>query len=162
MIKITKLIVLIFTIFIFSQVIFAQIDSQSEVDKTSKAELIDELPKGANSEDRSAKIDYLIIQLQDNPNSKAAVVFYCGKECYYGEFEAHIRGIKKMKLEVRKFDSSRFVFIYGGYRTESSIQLWIVPSDAGLPLPESDIKFEDVKFKGKFKYKMIAYDCCGL
>jgi hypothetical protein len=142
------------------QCIFAQTDNESIVAETPKAELIDELAKGLNSESRSARIDYLLIHLQNNPDSKAAVVFYCGKECYYGEFEAHIRGIKIMKLDVRKFDSSRFVFIYGGYRNESSVEIWVVPTGAGLPLPKSDIKFEDVKFKGKFKYKMIAYDCC--
>ncbi|MGI8669386.1 MAG: hypothetical protein ACR2J3_05980 [Aridibacter sp.] len=142
------------------QCIFAQTDSESIVAETSKAELIDELPNGTTSEERSARIDNLLIHLQSDPNSKAAVVFYCGKECYYGEFEAHIRGIKLMKLDARKYDSSRFVFIYGGYRSESSVELWVVPSGAGLPLPKSDIKFEDVKFKGKFKYKMIAYDCC--
>jgi hypothetical protein len=144
------------------QSIFAQTDGKTKAASVPKAELIDELDKGLNSEDRSARIDNLLIKLQNDPNSKAAVVFYCGKECYYGEFEAHIRGIKIMKLDARKFDSSRFVFIYGGYRTESSVQLWVVPNGAGLPLPESDIKFEDVKFKGKYKYKMITYDCCGL
>lgn len=156
-----NLICLLILLFVFlSQSIFAQTDAEIFIVESPKAELVDELPKNANSEDRSARIDNLLVTLQNTPHSKAAVVFYCGKECFYGEFEAHIRGIKIMKLDARKFDSNRFVFIYGGYKRESSVQFWVVPEGGGLPLPESEIKFEDVKFKGKYKIKMIAYDCC--
>ena len=142
------------------QNVFAQTNNKTESQQKPEAKLFDELAKNLNSEERSARIDALLSELSNNPNSKAVVVFYCGKKCYYGEFEAHIRGIKKMKLDARNFDSSRFVFIQGGYRNESLIQLWVVPDGAGLPLPKSDIKFEDVKFKRKFKTKMIPYDCC--
>ncbi len=127
------------------------------------AKLFDEFLNTIGSEDRSARIDALLSELQNNPNSKTVVLFYCGKECYYGEFEAHIRGIK-LKLNFRGFDSSKFIFIYGGYRIKSEMQFWVVPKDGGLPLPESTIEFEDVKFKGTFKgkskLKFIPYDCC--
>ncbi len=161
-----KLLLLSLLVFAFSsQSTFAQNDEETEDVKTPspQAYLFDEFPETIQSEDRSARIDGVINELQNNPQSKVAIVFYCGKECLYGEFEAHIRGIK-MKLNNRGANSDKFVFIHGGYRKESLIRVWIVPKNADLPLPESTIKFEDVKFKetfkGKFKLKFIAYDCC--
>ncbi len=155
--------ILVFLLIFLIQGIFAQ-EKKDEVaaEKKPQALKFDQLPKGLNSEERSARIDYLISELQNYPNSKAAVLFYCGKTCFYGEFEAHIRGIVKMKLNPRKFDTNRFVFIHAGYSNESYIQLWIIPDGADLPLPEPTIKFEDVKFKGLFKWKIVSYDCCEI
>ncbi len=152
--------ILIFLIAIFCQLTLGQTENGMKSKDQPKARLYDEWSKHLNSEDRSARFDGLMNDVIAKPGSKAIIVFYCGKKCYYGKFEAHVRGIIKMKLDDWEIDRKRIVFIHGGYRKESMIRVWIVPNGAGLPLPEPTVKFEDVKFKGKYKHKMVAYDCC--
>lgn len=150
--------ILLLTLVIFFSTSF--LIGQETIAVKPKALLIDEFAKSLNSEERSARMDAILIELNNNPNSTAVFVFYCGKTCFYGEFEAHVRGLTKTKLKPRNFDISRFVFVNGGYQKESLVRFWIVPFGAGIPMPESTVKFEDVEFKGIFKPKMVLYECC--
>lgn len=156
----TCIFILIFFAVIACQSVFGQADSSTKLD--SRARLVDEFgSERTSSEDRSARFDMLFNEMDSDPLSKAAIVFFCGKECYYGQYEAHVRGMITMKIRDRFSDTNRFVFIHGGYINESRIQIWMVPDGADIPIPESTVKFEEVKFKGLYKHKTVAYDCCG-
>lgn len=152
---------LVFLVGIACQSAFGQMDSNANPDDRPAAQLLDEWSKSMGSEDRSARYDGFMNMVLADPGNKAVFVFYCGKECYYGEFEAHIRGIVTMKLDDWKIDRDRIVFIQGGYRDETVIRVWVVPQGADFPTPEPTVKFEDVKFKGVYKKTIEVYDCCG-
>lgn len=157
-----RLFLLAITLVFSTQTVLSQFVKTSKNKPAPIAELIDEFPGNSNSEDKSARTDNLMIRLHNKPGSKGVVIFYCGKKCYYGEYEAQVRGMIKTKLIPRGYDSRSLIFINGGYSEKSRIQFWLVPKGAGLPVPKSDIKFEDVKFKGKAKHKMFAWDCCDI
>ncbi len=113
-----------------------------------------------NSEMGSLRIDNFLYEVNKDKNSKGVLVLFCGKTCQYGEVEAHIRGIK-FKLKFRGVNTNDYPILIGGYREETSVEFWIVPENACLPIPKSTVNIEDVKFKGAFKRKIVPYECCA-
>lgn len=87
------------------------------------------------------------------------MILYCGKNCQYGEVEAHLRGID-LSLRGKGMKENEFLILNGGFKTEFKIEYWLVPENACLPIPKSEVDIKDVKFKRTFKRKVIAYDCC--
>jgi hypothetical protein len=160
MIKRTSIFILAFLISFMCQGIFAQTNNKVEQDEKPQAKLIEKLDKETNSEVRSLIMDVLLNGIIQNPSNKGAIVVYCGKSCQYGEIDAHIRGIKNNML-FRNFPINRFFVINGGYKEKQVTEFWLIPENACPPLPESDIKIEDVKFKGKFKSDVVPYYCCS-
>ena len=123
-----------------------------------KAELLEVHPY-ETSELASLYIDVLRNAMRKNSNSKGVFVIYCGKTCHYGEVEAHIRGLIA-SLNGKGWKSSEFAILQGGFREELTVEYWLVPENACLPIPNSEIDIKDIKFKGTFKRKFVAYDCC--
>ncbi len=140
------------------QSVFAQTAGKKKVDKEPVAKLVEILGNKLTGEDRSARIDMLLVEMGGYDDSMGVVIFYCGKVCYSGEFASHARGIEQ-KLKNRNFDSSKIIILFGGYKQIGQTELWVVPENACLPKPKSNIKVEDVKFKGSYK-KIEHYDCC--
>lgn len=145
-----------FLFFVFGQNIFAQ--DRSEKVSEQKAELIQAGAYGG-SELASLYIDILRKAMQKIPNSKGVFVFYCGKNCKYGEVEAHIRGLN-ISLNGKGWKTSDFAILQGGYKEKFTVEYWLIPEKSGLPIPNLTINFKDVKFKGTFKGKFVPYDCC--
>ena len=123
----------------------------------SEAKLIQSGPY-QNSEVESLNIDVLRNQMREHPGSKGIIVIFCGKICQYGEIEAHLRGIN-LSLQGKGLDKE-FVVLNGGFKDKFSVEYWVIPQNACLPIPNSTIKIEDVKFKGNYKRKFVPYDCC--
>lgn len=152
--------IILITIFILISFTF-QVTAQSGVDRdneTKQARQIDHFGK-LSGEDRSARIDNFIIEVFNNENSKGAIIIFCGQICQYGEIEAHIRGINQ-KFRNKNVDISNYLIINGGFRKQHAVELWLIPENACFPIPESELKIENVKFKGTFKGKIVPYDCC--
>lgn len=147
-----------FLFIVFGQCVSAQDKSESANIIGEKAELIETSPY-INSETASLYIDVLRNAMRKHSNSKGVFVIYCGKTCKYGEVEAHIRGLKD-SLNGKGWKSSEFAILQGGYRENLTVEYWLVPENACLPIPNSEIDIKDVKFKGTFKRKFVAYDCC--
>ncbi len=150
--------VLIFAIcFLFlSQGIFAQ-DTGKTANKP-EAKLVESGPY-QTSELASLHIDILRNAMQNHPNSKGIFIIYCGEKCQYGEVEAHIRGIN-ISVRGKSWKTTDFSVLQGGFREKLTVEYWLVPENACLPMPNSTIDIKGVKFKGIFKGKFVPYDCC--
>ncbi len=153
-----NLLVFIIGSFFLGQGVFAQDTGKTKTTDKPIAKLIESSPY-QTSELASLHIDILRNEMQKNPNSKGLITVYCGKNCQYGEVEAHLLGIN-ISLQGKGLKSKDFIILQSGFREKLTVEYWLVPENACLPIPDSTIDIKDVKFKGTFKRKVVAYDCC--
>lgn len=120
----------------------------------------DQLPKfdefgNINCEAEMAHLDNLAVQLQNDPNSKAVIIFYGGRRFggrlpKRGEAAARAARLKPYLVDRRGIPADRIVVIQGGYKEEFQVEIWVVPAGAAAPAPASTIPAKDIKFqKGK-------------
>ncbi len=153
-----KIPILIFSFVVFGlqHNVYCQTEPPAKMNR-DKPMMVDQFVK-VGSEDRSARLDQLLVELQDNPGSRGVIYFYCGRVCYYGEYEAHVRGILE-KLDNRAFDISRITIMNAGYKNRATTELWRISKNGDFPSPTNGLKFRDVKFKKKGR-RFEPYDCC--
>ena len=99
--------------------------------QTPKAELIDEFGS-ITWEELAARLDNLMNQLGQQPNTVAYVVIHNGKVINNRErfrYEQWTRG----QLKARDFDEKRFYIIRAEDRNQLQIQFWLVPDGAKKP-----------------------------
>jgi len=108
-----------------------------------------------NCEDEYARLDNLALQLRNEPNAKAVIVFYGGRR-FRGRLpkrdEAASRAarLKPYLVQRRGIPAERVQVIDGGYKEEFQIQLWVIPIEVQMPLPDPTIQAKGIKFqKGK-------------
>ncbi|HEX6189707.1 MAG TPA: hypothetical protein VFZ40_16650 [Pyrinomonadaceae bacterium] len=110
-----------------------------------------------NCEDEMARLDNFALQLQNEPHSKGAILFYAGRMAAdqlprRGEAEARVSRIKSYLFKRRGVPSDRITFISGGYGKYFLVQLWMVPPGAALPDPEPHLLEKVIRFrKGKLQ-----------
>ncbi len=110
-------------------------------------------------DEASMIIDNLRIKVRESQNGKGVIIVYCGKICRNGEIEAHLKGILfSLKGKGSSFDEISVIF--GGFREKTQVDFWLVPENANFPVPTSTVKLDEVTFKGKFKNKIVHYECC--
>lgn len=110
-----------------------------------------------NCEDEYARLDNFAIQLQHEPHSRGAILFYAGRMAgdklpRRGEAEARVLRIKAYLFKRRSVPPDRITFINGGYGKYFLVQLWMVPPGARLPEPEPHLLEKVIRFrKGKVR-----------
>jgi hypothetical protein len=84
--------------------------------------------------DEKARLDNFAIQLQNEPTAQGYIVAY--GSC---DTEGMTRGnrAKDYLVNTRGIDSGRIVVVDGGCMPELKVELWIVPSGATAPAPET-------------------------
>jgi len=107
-----------------------------------------------NCESEMARLDNFAVQLQNDPKSKGAIMFYDGKMAgekwpKRGEAEARIARIKPYLVQRRGIPADQVIVIHAGYDANFHVQLWVVPPGASLPIRESPAP-KEIRFrKGK-------------
>jgi hypothetical protein len=114
-------------------------------------------------EDEMARLDNLAVQLQNDPQARAAIMFYGGKTFRgklprRGEAAARASRLISYLVERRGIAANRLILMDGGYHNEWQVQLWIVPPGAGLPLREPMVPVNEIKFR-KGKASAREYQC---
>ena len=114
-------------------------------------------------EDEYARLDNFAIQLQNEPNAKGVIIFYGGRTFRSrwprrGEGAARAARLKPYLVQRRGVPSDRIVVIDGGYAGEWHVEIWVVPSGASMPTPNSSIPVEQIKFR-KGSVNPRAYRC---
>jgi hypothetical protein len=104
-------------------------------------------------EDEMARLDYLNIKLGEEPQSTAYVIVYGGRRGdRRGETQARMACIKDYMLYRRGLSSDRIVIANGGYREESTVELWLAAPGENRPAATPTVSAKEVKFKkGKIK-----------
>lgn len=103
-------------------------------------------------EDEMARLDNLAIQLQNEPRSRAAIIFFAGKMSgdklpKRGEAEARVERIRSYLTKRRGIPAASIVVMNGGYDTNYRVQLWVVLPEAGLPKPEASSSATEVRYR---------------
>lgn len=86
--------------------------------------------------------------LQHAPERKGYILAYGGRVSCKGEAGQILELIKSYLVESRKVDASRIVIIGGGYREETTYQMWRVLPGAAGPRPAPTVDPRAVKFRG--------------
>ena len=134
----------LFTLFLFTTAIYAQIEPQKPI-------LIDEFGK-LNAEESFARLDYLTIQLSKNKDLKAVIRINGGSEnCYFchywrGSYTSAI-------LKSRKHPLDKFTIEYCNENEDLRFQFYLMSPTSSLPAcnqtletPKRSVLFETVHF----------------
>jgi hypothetical protein len=105
-----------------------------------------------NWEDLMARLDFYAIQLQNEPAASGHIIVYDGQRSRRGEVQGWTLCIKNYLVERRGLDSKRIMIVNGGYRGNTTVEMWLVPPADSPPKATPTVKPKDVKFrKGKLK-----------
>jgi hypothetical protein len=85
-------------------------------------------------DDEKARLDNLAIELRNDPGAKGHIVGYGGRRARVGEARRRIERAKNYLVGSRKIAPERIVTMDGGYRENLTVELWVLPAEAG-PLP---------------------------
>jgi hypothetical protein len=118
--------------------------------QNNRARKFDEYGEGGEC-DEGARLDNFAIHLVKEPATKGYIISYDGRDTLPARLGVrHLRALRYL-VEFRGIDPKRLVAIDGGYREETSTELWIAPKRAPAPEPSDTIIV--TKETGKsFKY----------
>jgi hypothetical protein len=104
-------------------------------------------------EHEMARLDYLESKLREEPESIAYIIVYGGRcGAKRGDTEARMKCIKDYMLKRRGIHADRIVMMNGGYREESTVELWLAARGESGPRATPTVSAKDVKFiKGRIK-----------
>lgn len=105
-----------------------------------------------NCEEEYAHLDNLALQLQNDPEAKALIIFYGGRRFRgrlpkRGEAAARASRLKPYLVERRGIPSNRVEVLDGGYKEDFQIQLWVLPAAAPKPVTDQTIPAKDIRFR---------------
>jgi len=114
-------------------------------------------------ESEEARLDNLAVALQNDPQSKAAIIFYGGqifrgKLPRRGEAAARAARIKPYLVNRRGIPREQILVIDGGYMKEWNVEIWIVPSGAEVPEAHPTIRPEEIRFR-KGRVNTRTFQC---
>lgn len=129
-----------------------------QVASSPKATLFDEF-YWQNGDEANARLENMLIGMQNVPESRGSIIFYCGRKCFYGEAEAHFMGIRQA-FNFRRYDLSKVSLVFGGFREKATTSLWIVPKSACEPMLTPSLSTTDISFVRARRKVLRPYWCC--
>ncbi|HMT09246.1 MAG TPA: hypothetical protein PKA82_14680 [Pyrinomonadaceae bacterium] len=112
-------------------------------------------------EDELARLDNLVLHLQNDPRTMAFIVVYGGKTGKKNEAKARVARMKYYLTKNRGVDASRVITVDGGYRETLSGKIWTAERAENIPigLPEltPTVSAKKVVLKGTAKIR--GYNC---
>jgi hypothetical protein len=97
--------------------------------------------------DEKARLDNAAINLQHDPNLVMYLIAYGGQTGCVGEAAARNHRAKLYLVRTRGVRSARVITIDGGYREDSSVQIWLWPWDWTKPNPQPTVSLSDTHLK---------------
>jgi hypothetical protein len=99
--------------------------------------------------DQKARLDNLVVELQNDPSTRAYIIAYGGRMSPLGQSQKLMSRAREYLVSHRGIDASRLTVVNGGFREEDSVELWLVPSGAAAPQPTPTVQVGDVKTRRK-------------
>ncbi|MGI8734818.1 MAG: hypothetical protein ACR2LM_16110 [Pyrinomonadaceae bacterium] len=96
-------------------------------------------------DDLKARLDNLVVELQNDPSATAYIFSYAGRTSRVGEADRRGARAHDYLVTRRGIDASRIKMINGGFREDDCVELWILPSGATPPQPRPTIQPGDVR-----------------
>ena len=119
-----------------SGIVYAAFQQPSSTDARKIDSYNDQI---GSSEAEQAHLDNLSYVLSAEPDTRAYVIAYGGREDPPGKPGRYAARAKNYLVEDRGIDPRRIVTIDGGRREEFIVELWLVPRNAKPPQPTSTI-----------------------
>lgn len=85
--------------------------------------------------DEKARLDNLVIELQNDPTATAYVIVYPGRTSKRGDVQHHSSRIVEYLVHSRGLDERRIVTLFGSPRDQLKVELWVTPQGATPPTP---------------------------
>ncbi|MEK6279471.1 MAG: hypothetical protein AABN95_03880 [Acidobacteriota bacterium] len=106
-----------------------------------------------NCEDEMSKLDYLAVQLQENPDTYSYIIVYGGRRgMRRGEVRVRAARMRRYLVETRGINSDRIAVVDGGFRENLTVEFWRLARGEKPPAVTSTVDPKKVKFtKGKFE-----------
>jgi len=94
---------------------------------------------------QKARLDNLVVELQNDPSAKAYILTYGGRSSRSGLADRLGARARDYLVGNRGIEPSRIVIVNGGFREEDCVELWIVPNGATPPQARPTIQPRDVR-----------------
>jgi hypothetical protein len=101
--------------------------------------------RSCSNDDLKARLDNLVIELQNDPSTQTYLFAYAGRNSTAGQADRMLARARDYLVNQRGVDASRIVPLNGGFREEESLEVWIVPNGAKPPQPTPTVPAGDVK-----------------
>lgn len=111
---------------------------------TARYKHFDEYLKKAVT-DENARLDNFAVELVNNPDLKGYVIGYAGRSARVGEARRNLNEIRTYLTKKRSVEFNRVVLIDGGYRENSTIELYLVPREFLPPVATPTIGTAEVQ-----------------
>ena len=98
-------------------------------------------------DDQKARLDNLVVELQNDPSTRAYIIAYGGRTSPLAQVEILMKRARDYIIEQRGIDAARITTLNGGFREDDSVELWVVPSGAAPPQATPTIQAGEVKPK---------------
>jgi len=98
-------------------------------------------------DDQKARLDNLVVELQNDPSTRAYIIAYGGRSSPLAQVEILMKRARDYIIEQRGIDAARITTLNGGFREDDSVELWVVPSGAAPPQATPTIQAGEVKPK---------------
>lgn len=106
---------------------------------------------GSNWEEAMARLDNLVLMLQNEPGAIGVLIVYGGRRSKHGEAQAWSACLKDYVINRRGINGDRVVMINGGYRESLTVELFAMANKRVPPDPEPTVKPKDVRFRGRIR-----------
>lgn len=111
-----------------------------------------------NTDEDSARIDGLILELMKNPNERALFIIYTGKDKHrLGSVMPYVTGVKQY-LSLREFSSDRISFAVAQGKEYFKREIWIIKDGDKLPEFETE-NFEFSRVEDGYLFAAKCYEC---
>lgn len=101
--------------------------------------------RSCSNDDMKARLDNLVIELQNDPSTKTYLFAYAGRNSQAGQADRMLARARDYLVNQRGVEASRMILTNGGFREEDSLEVWIVPNGAKPPQPTPTVQAGDVK-----------------
>jgi hypothetical protein len=104
-----------------------------------------------------ARMDNVAIELQNNPQFRAYIITYRGRNNLPGVSLRYSRRLKNYLVRNRGIDANRVVTVDGGIREEVSVEIWLVPTGTTPPSPTPTLPTEPINPRATRKFDEVSY-----
>lgn len=149
--NIRKIFIICAVLLIVSVNFYSQDFSETNSAESEKAEKVDEFGKLPEC-DWQARIDNLLVAVQNNLTSKGVIIAYQGANVLPVNYDKSSTRRYKSYINFRGFDLDRIEFIEGGFRDEEMTELWRILPGAEMPKPSETIPKPELPTGKTFLY----------
>jgi len=101
--------------------------------------------------ERNSRLDNYAIELQNDPSATGYVVVYAGRKSRPSTTTSLLNSSRNYLVNHRGIEDGRIVTVDGGYREQTTTQLWIVPQGSTPPQAEPTVDPSEIKAPTKKK-----------